>query len=83
MSKMSLNRECCEYFLKNQLAMQNIANFFKIYKTNIYIIIRASFLLANMTTYFEGIRQMIFYEFKVFEDIYQCFDYYWNKEIKP
>lgn len=56
MSKMSLSKECCELFLKNTDAMLNISNFFKIYKTNIYIIIRASFLLANMTTYFEGIR---------------------------
>ncbi|CAD8090520.1 unnamed protein product [Paramecium primaurelia] len=83
MSKMSLSKECCEYFLQSTEAMQNISSFFKTYQTNIYIIIRASFLLANMTTYFEGIRQLIYYKFNQFGDILKCFDYYWTKEINP
>lgn len=83
MSKMSLSKECCELFLKDEIAMRNIAQFFRSYQANFHIIIRASFLLANMTTYFEGIRQLIFYKFKAFEDIYACFEYYWNKEMNP
>ena len=56
MSQMSLSKDCCNIFMTNDDAIRNICFFFKIYQTNIYVIIRASYLLANMTTYFEGIR---------------------------
>lgn len=56
MSQMSLSKDCCNIFMNNDDAIRNICFFFKIYQTNIYVIIRASYLLANMTTYFEGIR---------------------------
>lgn len=36
-----------------------------------------------MTTYFEQIRQLIYFEFNCFKDISNCFDYYWNKEVNP
>ncbi|KAM3134604.1 hypothetical protein pb186bvf_013246 [Paramecium bursaria] len=83
MSQMSLSKDCCNIFMNNDDAIRNICFFFKIYQTNIYVIIRASYLLANMTTYFEGIRQLIYFKFNAFQDIYNCFEYFWTKELQP
>lgn len=36
-----------------------------------------------MTTYFKEIREMIYFEWTAFKDIYTCFDYYFNRDLKP
>jgi hypothetical protein len=46
LSKISLCEKCCKVIMMNSECIKNIVKFFKIYKTNTYIIIRVSFLLA-------------------------------------
>ena len=36
-----------------------------------------------MTTYFEEIRKIIYFEASAFKDIYACFDFYFNKDMVP
>lgn len=46
LSKISLSFDCCREIFKNAICVKNLISFFKTYKTNIYIIIRVSFILA-------------------------------------
>ena len=66
------------------MAIKNLVGFYKNYKTNIFIIIRISFILANMTAFIEDIRKLIYFKINgAFKDIYLCFDYYAGREINP
>ena len=47
LSKISLNQECCLAMFKNVHFVKNIVSFFKTFKSNLFIIIRASFILAS------------------------------------
>ncbi|KAL4489170.1 hypothetical protein ABPG73_005657 [Tetrahymena malaccensis] len=83
LSKISLNKECSLKIFENQDCIKNICSLFKIFKTNIFIIIRISFIFANITTYNESIRNMIYFQFNAFKDIYNCFEYYAQRELTP
>ncbi|KRX07299.1 Armadillo-type fold [Pseudocohnilembus persalinus] len=80
LSKVSLNRECSIQMFENQHFIKNILGFYKTYKQNLYIIIRISFILANLTAFIQDIRTFIYFQMKGFQDIYLCLDYYTNKE---
>ena len=47
LSKISLNQECSLKMFENTHFTKNILSFFKIFKTNLFIIIRSSFILAS------------------------------------
>lgn len=83
LSKLSLNKDCCVKIYENKNFVKNIVGFYKIYKTNIFIIIRISFILANITSFIEDIRRMIYINLNAFKDIYLCFDYYVQRELDP
>lgn len=56
---------------------------FKAHKTNIFIVIRITFILANITTFNESLRTLIYFEEAAFKDIFSCFDYYAQRIISP
>jgi hypothetical protein len=61
LTKISLNKECSLKMFENQTFVKQIVSFYKIYKSNIFIIIRISFILANMTTFIVDIRKYIYF----------------------
>lgn len=76
LSKLSLNKDCsCEIY-KNEKCIEIITSFFKLYKTDIYIIIRSAFVLANISILVQDLRKQIYFEFQLFTDLYYCFEYF-------
>ena len=37
----------------------------------------------NMTSFFEEIREMVYFQLSAYKDIYAAFDFYLNKDLNP
>jgi hypothetical protein len=46
LSKISLSEQCCQIMMENKECMKNLTAFFRTYRANTYIVIRAAFILA-------------------------------------
>lgn len=68
---------------ENKEAIKVLISFYKNRKVDVFIIVRISFILANMTGFIEEIRQMIYFQQHAFKDIYDAFLHYYNKHINP
>lgn len=64
LSKLSANQECCEKLNEKKQFLKTLSSFFKVYKAHIHIVIRVSYIFANMTSYLADIRMQLFFDFK-------------------
>lgn len=76
LSKISLMTSICEIFEHEISDIYPLLKLFEIYKENNYVIMRAAFILANMTTFNEEIAKKIYFDLQGFSVIFNSFTHF-------
>ena len=83
LSKLSLNKECCAMILEDTECLENMMKILKIHRNGLFLVVRVAFILANIATFWEKIKEHLYYKMNAFPDIIECFEFYLQKDKMP
>jgi hypothetical protein len=78
-SKLSLSAAACEKMSNTVGLLQGLLELFEIYKQNNAIIMRVSFVFANLTTFSDALRPYIYFELNGFNSAFGAFEHFIGK----
>lgn len=79
LATLSMSSVFCERLEHEPKHIKSLLNIMKTYKENNYVVMRVSFILANMTTYNEAASSKLYFELEGFKTVFDCFSYYISK----
>ena len=79
LSKLSLNTKFGDFFFKEPSKCEIMLQLMENFKTNNYVVMRTSFILANLTTFHETISSQLYFNLNGFDKIFACFSGFISK----
>lgn len=78
-SRLSLNASACEKMSNTSNMQLTLQELFDLYKENNAIIMRVSFIFANLTTFSDTLRPYIYFDLNGFNSSYSAFEHFISK----
>lgn len=76
LTKISLEENLALQIYQNSKCMLNLIQFLKTYSSDLFIILRVTFILENLANYVKDLTFILYFEFDIFADLCECFVYF-------